>query len=47
MVTKWGGLLGIGDVWSYLNVHGDVMAAADHLGVKQRPTRTYDPFGRP
>ncbi|MGH9152293.1 MAG: PA14 domain-containing protein [Acidimicrobiales bacterium] len=46
MVTKRGGLLGLGDVWSYPNVHGDVMATADNLGLKQGPTRNYDPFGQ-
>ena len=45
MVTKRGGLLGAGDVWSYPNVHGDVMAVADNNGAKQGTTRTYDPFG--
>ncbi len=45
MVTKRGGLLGVGDVWSYPNIHGDVMAVANHLGVKQGATMTYDPFG--
>ena len=45
MVTKRGGLAGVGDVWSYPNVHGDVMAVADHAGAKQGTTRTYDAFG--
>ncbi len=45
MVTKRG-LLGVGDVWSYPNVHGDVMAVADNVGAKQGATRTYDPFGQ-
>jgi len=35
-----------GDVWSYPNVHGDVMAVADAVGAKQGPTRTYDPSGQ-
>jgi RHS repeat-associated protein len=46
LVTKRGGLLGVGDVWSYPNVHGDVMAIADQAGLKQGTTRTYDPFGQ-
>src|SRR5206468_3226833 len=46
LVTKRGGLLGAGDVWSYPNVHGDVMAVADNTGVKQGTTRTYDPYGQ-
>jgi RHS repeat-associated protein len=45
MVTKRGGLLGAGDVWSYPNVHGDVMAVADNAGAKQGATKTYDPNG--
>jgi YD repeat-containing protein len=35
-----------GDVWSYPNVHGDVMATANTTGAKVGPTFTYDPFGR-
>lgn len=35
-----------GDVWSYSNVHGDVMAVADGTGAKQGPTMSYDPFGQ-
>jgi RHS repeat-associated protein len=46
MVTKRGGLLGLGDVWSYPNVHGDVMATADSTGTKVGATMTYDPFGQ-
>ncbi|HVL27155.1 MAG TPA: PA14 domain-containing protein, partial [Acidimicrobiales bacterium] len=46
LVTKRGGLLVVGDVWSYPNVHGDVMAVADHLGLKLGTTKTYDPFGQ-
>ncbi len=46
LVTKRGGLLGAGDVWSYPNVHGDVMATADNSGAKQGATATYDPFGK-
>ena len=45
MVTKRGGLAGAGDVWSYPNVHGDVMATADNNGAKQGTTKTYDPNG--
>jgi RHS repeat-associated protein len=33
------------DVWSYPNVHGDVVATADASGAKQGPTLSYDPFG--
>gem|GEM_PF-1400120 len=35
------------DVWSYPNVHGDVMATADAAGAKQGATMSYDPFGTP
>lgn len=35
-----------GDVWSYPNVHGDVMATANAAGAKQGSTLTYDPFGQ-
>ena len=34
-----------GDVWSYPNVHGDVQAVANGVGVKQGSTLRYDPFG--
>ncbi|HVM14350.1 MAG TPA: hypothetical protein VM287_08465 [Egibacteraceae bacterium] len=34
-----------GDVWSYPNVHGDVVATADASGTRGA-TRTYDPFGQ-
>ncbi len=34
-----------GDVWSYPNIHGDVVATAISAGAKQGPTRNYDPFG--
>jgi YD repeat-containing protein len=34
-----------GDVWSYPNIHGDVMAVADSTGAKVGPTLTYDPYG--
>ena len=46
LVTKRGGLLGVGDVWSYPNIHGDVMAVANQLGIKQGATFAYDPFGK-
>jgi len=42
LLTKRAG----GDVWSYPNVHGDVMATADGAGAKQGSTLTYDPFGQ-
>ncbi len=35
-----------GDVWSYPNVHGDVMATADAAGAKVGATLTYDPDGQ-
>ncbi len=34
-----------GDVWSYPNVHGDVVATANAAGTKQGATLSYDPFG--
>lgn len=34
-----------GNVWSYPNIHGDVVATADQAGVKQGATTVYDPFG--
>ena len=36
-----------GDVWSYPNVHGDVQAVADGVGVKQSSTLLCGPFGSP
>ncbi len=36
---------GTGDVWSYPNIHGDVVATADPAGAKRGPTLAYDPFG--
>ncbi|HJV08948.1 MAG TPA: DNRLRE domain-containing protein [Acidimicrobiales bacterium] len=49
MVGLLGGVMltkqAAGDVWSYPNVHGDVMAIANAAGAKQGATRTYDPFG--
>lgn len=34
-----------GDVWSYSNIHGDVVATANASGAKQGPTLHYDPYG--
>jgi RHS repeat-associated protein len=34
-----------GNVWSYPNVHGDIVASANQSGTKQGATVTYDPFG--
>ena len=45
MVSKRAGLLGVNDVWSYPNIHGDVVATADTGGLKQGTTHDYDPFG--
>ena len=45
MLTKRDELLN--DVWSYPNVHGDVMATANAVGTKQGDTLSYDPFGVP
>jgi RHS repeat-associated protein len=36
-----------GNVWSYPNTHGDLVATADQSGTKQGPTRVYDPSGNP
>jgi RHS repeat-associated protein len=36
-----------GDVWSYPNIHGDVVATANVAGAKQGGTRAFDPFGNP
>jgi RHS repeat-associated protein len=36
-----------GDVWSYPNIHGDVIATTDNTGTKQGATLTYDPYGQP
>jgi RHS repeat-associated protein len=33
-------------VWSYPNIHGDVMSTANAAGAKQGPTLTYDPYGQ-
>lgn len=35
------------ETWSYPNLIGSVAASADGDGVKQGPTRTYDPHGNP
>ena len=35
-----------GDVWSYPNIHGDVIATADATGTKQGQTLSYDPYGQ-
>ncbi|HEX6684208.1 MAG TPA: PA14 domain-containing protein [Candidatus Limnocylindrales bacterium] len=35
-----------GNVWSYPNSQGHIVAVADQAGVKQGTTRVYDPFGR-
>lgn len=35
-----------GDVWSYPNVHGDVVATADALGLQTGATASYDPYGQ-
>lgn len=34
-----------GNVWSYPNLHGDIVATAGADGLKQGATATYDPFG--
>jgi RHS repeat-associated protein len=41
MVTK----RATGDVWSYPNVHGDVVATADGAVAKRGATVAFDPFG--
>jgi len=44
-----GGLLvtkrATGDVWSYPNIHGDLVATADPAGAKRGATIAYDPSG--
>lgn len=35
-----------GDVWSYPNIHGDVMAVTNSSGIKQGNTMSYDPYGQ-
>ncbi len=34
-------------VWSFPNVHGDVMVTASDAGTRTSPTLNYDPFGQP
>lgn len=34
-----------GDVWSYPDIHGNVIATANASGAKDGATRNYDPFG--
>lgn len=34
-----------GNVWSYPNTHGDMVATVNQAGVKQGATRVYDPYG--
>jgi RHS repeat-associated protein len=36
-----------GNVWSYPNLAGHVVASANQAGVKQGPTVHYDPYGNP
>lgn len=36
---------GDGDVWSYPNLHGDVVATADRTGAKVGVTTVFDPYG--
>ena len=33
--------------WSYPNLHGDIVGVANETGLKQGPTRVYDPYGNP
>jgi RHS repeat-associated protein len=35
------------DVWSYPNLHGDIVATTNGAGLKAGATRAYDPFGNP
>ncbi len=48
-ITLPGGVLvtkrAAGDVWSYPNIHGDVVATASATGAKQGTTLGYDPYG--
>ena len=48
-ISLIGGVLltkrGTGDVWSYPNVHGDLVVTADPQGAKRDSTIAYDPFG--
>ena len=34
-----------GDIWSYPNLHGDLVATANSAGVRQSGPVTYDPYG--
>ena len=34
-------------VWSYPNLHGDVILTADHEGVRTGERVRFDPFGQP
>jgi large repetitive protein len=36
---------GAASVWSYPNIHGDIVATANMTGVKQGATLNYDPYG--
>ncbi len=36
-----------GTVWSYPNLHGDVILTTDSAGTRQGPVAFYDPFGDP
>jgi len=33
------------NIWSYPNIHGDIVATCDATGTKQGATRGYDPYG--
>ena len=35
-----------GNVWSYPNIHGDVVITVNGLGVKQGSVLNYDPYGQ-
>ena len=35
-----------GDLWTYPNVHGDIVATANARGQKQGATLSYDPYGQ-
>ncbi len=38
---------GSGQVWSYPNLHGDVIITTNSAGVRQGGVAAYDPFGQP
>jgi RHS repeat-associated protein len=42
LLTKRSG----GDVWSYPNIHGDIMTTANSSGAKTGSTYNYDPYGQ-